>query len=147
MMSGVPGLRRLSAGLVVAVLPVAIFAAALTVPIPTAGNDPLEEVLEEVEDRLPGWEIVRANQSWENNYTVVAVCADREIGFQLVPARHMAHGDAFLVPDDRFSRSRLRVVTDDRRYLFWRAGNGTDNALVCDEGVAADRDHSGPVDQ
>jgi hypothetical protein len=140
MMSGVWDLRRLSAGLVVALLPVAVFAAALYVPIPTAGNQPLEEVLDEVEERLPGWRVVRANESWENNYTVVAVCADREVGFQVVPARRMGPGNAFIVPDDRYSRSRLRVVADDRRHLFWYAGSDGERVLVCDEGVAIERE-------
>jgi hypothetical protein len=138
MMSSMRGLRRLPAGLWVGGLLSAVFVAAALIPIPTSGNEPLEEVLEEVETRLPGWHVVRANESWENNFTVVAVCAQREVGFQVVPARRMAPGDAFIVPDDRFSRSRLRLVADDRRLLFWRAGTELDRPLVCEEGLAAD---------
>jgi hypothetical protein len=138
MMSIIRGLRRLPAGLLTGGLLAAVFAAAAVMPIPTAGNEPLEEVLEEVESRLPGWNVIRANESWENNYTVVAVCADREVGFQVIPARRMAPGDAFIVPDDRFSRSRLRIVADDHRHLFWRAGSGADHQLVCEDQLAAD---------
>jgi hypothetical protein len=113
------GLRRAAAGFFVAALLGAIFVTAAAVPIPTAGNAPLDAVLGEVEQRLPGWQIVRAGESWENNYVVVAVCDEREVGFQVVPARRMAPGDAFIVPDDRFSRSRLRLVADDARHALY----------------------------
>jgi hypothetical protein len=84
--------------------------------------------------------VVRAGETWENNYVVVAVCGDREIGFQVVPARGMLRGDAFIVPDDRFSRSRMRLVVDYPQYMFWRAGSTVERPLECQEEVAKERE-------
>jgi hypothetical protein len=96
-----------------------LFAVALLVPLPTAPNTARAQVVSRVEDRLPGWNIVRADASWEGAWTVVAACGEREVGFQLVPGHGLAPGDLWLQPEDRFSRTRLQAVSDLTGYLIW----------------------------
>lgn len=98
-----------------------LFAIALLAPLPTAPNAARAEIVDRVEDRLPGWSILRTNASWEGAWTVVAACGERQVAFQLVPGHGLAPGDAWLQPVDGYSRSRLRWVSDDRRYLIWYA--------------------------
>ena len=116
----------------------AIAAGALLAPIPAVGNAGESAVATQVEQRLPGWHLVRASESWESAFTVVAECAGRLVGFQYVPEHGLPPGDAWLQPDDQFSRSRLAEVTDSRRYLVWRQRPRTDDALSCREEVARD---------
>ncbi|HET7684923.1 MAG TPA: hypothetical protein VFM19_00755 [Candidatus Limnocylindria bacterium] len=112
--------RRLRRGPALGMLAlVAAFWLALVAPIPTTGNAELDRVRTEVEQRFPGWRITRATASWENAFTVVASCAGREIGFQVVPEHGLPVGDAWVQPDDEFSRQRLTEVSDHHKYLVW----------------------------
>lgn len=72
-----------------------------------------------VGDKLPGWEIVRTDSSWEGAWTVVAYCGENRLGFQLVPGHGLSPGDAWVQPGDMYSRSRLRTVSDNSDYLVW----------------------------
>lgn len=126
--------RRVAAALVLG----GVAAGALLAPIPTSGNSGETVLMSQVRQRLPGWHVVRASESWESAYTVVAECAGRLVGFQYVPEHGLPPGDAWLQPDDQFSRSRLAEVTDSRRYLVWRQRPRTDDALSCREEIARD---------
>lgn len=133
-----PTLSRLARHLAAALTLVAIAAGALLAPIPTSGNAGESAVMTQVEHRLPGWHLVRASESWESAFTVVAECGGRLVGFQYVPEHGLPPGDAWLQPDDPFSRSRLAEVTDSRRYLVWRQRPRTEDALSCREEIARD---------
>lgn len=125
-------------GAAVASLLGAVAAGAMFLPIPTAGNAVERDVVSQVAQRLPGWRVVRASESWEHAYTVVAACGGRVVGFQYVPEHGLPIGDAWIQPDDDFSRSRLAQVTDSRRYLVWRERPRTDDTLSCREEIARD---------
>lgn len=99
-----------------------VFALALFVPIPAAPNTARAEVLERVEDRLPGWDIIRTDSSWEGAWTVVAACGGSQLGFQLVPGHGLAPGDAWVKPEDTYTRDRLQHVSDHSKYLVWFDG-------------------------
>lgn len=99
-----------------------VFAAALLVPIPAAPNTARAEVMERVETRLPGWQIIRTDSSWEGAWTVVAACGGNRLGFQLVPGHGLAPGDAWVKPEDTYTRTRLRTVSDNSSYMVWYDG-------------------------
>lgn len=96
-----------------------LFAFALLAPIPALPNTARAEVMARVENKLPGWEIVRTDSSWEGAWTVVAACGETRLGFQLVPGHGLAPGDAWVRPEDSYSRTRLRTVSDNSDYLVW----------------------------
>ena len=96
-----------------------LFAFALLAPIPALPNTARAEVMARVEDKLPGWEIVRTDSSWEGAWTVVAACGESRLGFQLVPGHGLAPGDAWVRPEDSYSRTRLRTVSDNSDYMVW----------------------------
>ena len=77
-----------------------VLAFSLTVPIPTVPDDARAAVMHAVRTRLPGWRIERLDRSWEGAYTVVTLCAGREIGFQLVPGHGLPAEDAWIQPND-----------------------------------------------
>jgi hypothetical protein len=99
-----------------------VFALALFAPIPAGPNTARAEVMERLEHRLPGWDIVRTDSSWEGAWAVVAACGDSRLGFQLVPGHGLAPGDTWVKPEDMYSRSRLRSVSDHSTYLVWFDG-------------------------
>ncbi len=109
----------------------AAFGLALFAPIPTTGNAELDRVKTEVAERFPGWSITRATASWENAFTVVASCAGRQIGFQVVPEHGLPVGDAWVQPNDEFSRARLAEVSDHRTYLVWFQHPRRERQLSC----------------
>ena len=119
-----------------------LFALALLAPLPTVPSAARAEVMSRVEDRLPGWSIVRTDGSWEGAWTVVAACGARQVGFQLVPGHGLPPGDAWLQPEDGYSRSRLRSVSDHGRYLIWFAGEDA-RRLSCRSELA--RQGAGPI--
>lgn len=100
-----------------------LFAFALLAPIPALPDAARAQVTARVEDKLPGWEIVRTDSSWEGAWTVVAACGEARLGFQLVPGHGLAPGDAWVRPEDSYSRSRLRTVSDNSDYLVWYDGH------------------------
>jgi hypothetical protein len=99
-----------------------VFVAALFAPIPAGPNTARAEVLSRLETRLPGWDIVRTDSSWEGAWSVVAACGGNRLGFQLVPGHGLAPGDAWLRPEDTYSRRRLRAVSDHATYMVWFDG-------------------------
>ncbi|HET9878286.1 MAG TPA: hypothetical protein VFQ81_03130 [Candidatus Limnocylindria bacterium] len=121
------------------------FALALWAPIPTTGNAELARVRDEVTERFPGWRITRASASWENAFTVVASCAGREIGFQIVPEHGLPVGDAWVQPNDEFSRQRLAEVSDHHRYLVWFQHPLRERQLSCRAEMARSMRHTGPT--
>ncbi len=109
----------------------AIFAVALLAPLPVAPNAARADIVARVEQRLPGWEVVRTLSSWEGAWTVVAACGDSHVGFQLVPGHGLRPGDAWLHPEDEYTRTRLRFVSDDGTYLVWYRDEDRPRALAC----------------
>jgi hypothetical protein len=116
-----------------------VFGAALLVPIPAAPNTARAEVMERVETRLPGWEILRTDSSWEGAWTVVAACGSNRLGFQVVPGHGLAPGDAWIKPEDSYTRSRLPIVSDNSSYLVWYDGH-RGRSLPCRSELARPRD-------
>jgi hypothetical protein len=100
-----------------------VFASALLAPIPAGPNAARAEVVDRVESKLPGWSIVRTDSSWEGAWSVVAACGDDRLGFQVVPGHGLAPGDAWIQPEDGYSRARLRSVSDHTTYLVWFQGH------------------------
>ena len=109
---------RLPTPIALALLALA-FATALLAPLPVAPNEARAQVMASVEQRLPGWQIERAQSSWEGAWSVVATCGTLQLGFQLVPGHGLRPGDAWLHPEDRYSRERLGSISDSWRSLVW----------------------------
>ncbi|MEJ7801909.1 MAG: hypothetical protein WKH68_00825 [Candidatus Limnocylindria bacterium] len=116
-----------------------VFALSLSVPIPSPPDGGREAVLREVNERLPGWSVNRIERSWEGAYTVVTLCAGREVGFQFVPGHGLPAQNAWIQPNDAFSRDRLRGVSDHWRHLVWYDNPALMNTLSCDEEIAGGR--------
>jgi hypothetical protein len=119
-----------------------LFVMALNAPIPATGNEPMQRVLAEVSERLPGWEIVHATEAWEGGYTIVTRCAGRELAFQLFPGG-LPVGDHLVQVHDDFARSRLVGLSDnvafsDRAYIIWRAHPIRDRSFSCGRQLADD---------
>jgi len=113
-----------------------VFALSLSLPIPSLPDDDRQAVMYQVRERLPGWEVERIESSWEGAYTVVTMCAGREIGFQFVPVDGLPSQDAWLQPSDTYSRDRLRGVSDHWRHLVWYGDPALMNTLSCHEEIA-----------
>jgi hypothetical protein len=126
---------RVSAPAAMALL-LAVFGAALLAPMPVTPNEARADVLASVEDRLPGWSIVRTRSSWEGAWSVVAACGTLRLGFQWVPGHGLAPGDAWLHPEDRYARDRLASISDDRRFLVWFREPMRPRALSCRQELA-----------
>jgi hypothetical protein len=97
------------------------FATALFTPLPVAPNPARAQVVANVEQRLPGWNVERARSSWEGAWNVVATCGYMHLGFQLVPGHGLRPGSAWLHPEDQYSRDRLSSISDSWRTLIWFA--------------------------
>jgi hypothetical protein len=111
-------------------------AGGIWLPIPSAGNAALSDVVGQVRAHLPGWNIRRATASWEGAYTVVASCGSRQIGFQLVPEHGLPVGDAWIQPNDPYARSRLAPLSDNETYLVWFRNAEPKRSLSCREELA-----------
>lgn len=111
-------------------------ALSLTLPIPALPDGGRTAVLHEVRARLPGWAVERLERSWEGAYTVITVCAGREVGFQFVPGHGLPAGNAWIQPNDAFSRERLTHVSDHWRYLVWYADPAIMSSLSCADEIA-----------
>jgi hypothetical protein len=127
--------QRLRAGTSLLAL-AGVFALSLSIPIPAVPDDGRRAVMSEVKERLPGWSIERIERSWEGAFSVVTVCAGREVGFQLVPGHGLPPEDAWLQPTDAYSRDRLRDVSDHWRHLVWFEDPALMNTLSCHEELA-----------
>lgn len=109
---------------------------ALWAPIPHFGNQGAERVVAAVHGRLPGWTVERAIDTWEGGYAVVASCGGSQLGFQVIPGHGLPAQDAWLQPNDAFTRSRLEEVTDYPSYLIWRGSPFVERSLSCEEELA-----------
>src|SRR5687767_13243205 len=83
-----------------------ILALSLTVPIPSTPDEGEAAVARIVRKRLPGWTVERINRSWEGAFSVVTMCAGREMGFQYVPGHGLPPDNAWLQPNDPYARER-----------------------------------------
>lgn len=92
--------------------------------------------MRDVRQRLPGWSVERVERSWEGAYTVVTACVDREVGFQWVPGHGLPGRNAWIQPNDAFSRARLARVSDHRRHLVWYVTPRSPKALSCADEIA-----------
>ena len=116
-----------------------VLAVSLTAPIPATPDDGRETVTRIVRERLPGWIVERVEPSWEGAYSVVTMCAGREMGFQYVPGHGLRPGDAWLQPSDAYSRERLSDISDHWRYLVWYDDPAMIDTLSCREELAGER--------
>jgi len=116
----------------------ALFGVALLAPLPVMPDQARVAATQRVEERLPGWRIQRMLPSWEGAWTVVAICGDRHVGFQMVPGHGLGPGDAWLHPEDQYSHDRLARVSDDRTYLIWFRGETSAPSLSCRSDRAVD---------
>ncbi len=114
----------------------AVFALSLNVPIPSMPDPDRARVMDEVSERLPGWRVRQLHATWEGAYTVVTSCAGRQIGFQFVPGHGLPGRDAWLQPNDEYSRDRLRTLSDHWRHLVWYESPALTNTLTCSDEVA-----------
>jgi hypothetical protein len=121
-----------------------ILALSLTVPIPRLPDDGEAAVRGVIRERLPGWIVERVERSWEGGYSVVAVCAGRQIGFQYVPGHGLPANDAWLQPSDLYTRERLATISDDWRRLVWYDDPAIMDSLSCREEIAGGR--GAPID-
>lgn len=124
---------RFGAGLI-ALLP--LLALALWVPIPRVGDPGADRITQAAIERLPGWSIRRATDTWEGGYAVVASCGVRTLGFQVVPGHGLPLDDAWLQPNDSYADSRLRQTSDYPTFLIWRAHPMLSRTLSCHEELA-----------
>jgi hypothetical protein len=135
-----PSTRRARRGRVplpvaIALLP-ALFGLALLAPMPALPNEARAQVVASVEDRLPGWQIVRTRSSWEGAWTVVAACGASRLGFQWVPGHGLPPGGAWLHPADPYARNRLAATSDDYRFLVWLREARRPRVLSCSAELA-----------
>ena len=105
-------------------------------PIPKVGDPGIDRVVAQVHARLPGWDVVRATDTWEGGYAVVATCGTHEMGFQVVPGHGLPPDDAWLQPNDWSARIWLEQVSDYPTFLIWRARPVVDRTLSCDQHIA-----------
>jgi hypothetical protein len=124
---------RVGAGLIALVGAMTI---GLVIPIPSLPDVGRAAVIEEVNDRLPGWTIHRIQPSWEGAYTVVTRCAGLELDFQYVPGHGLPSNDAWLHPSDAYARQRLTELSDHWRHLIWRADHDRAERLSCADELA-----------
>jgi hypothetical protein len=110
-----------------------VLALSLTVPIPSLPDVGEASVRHVVRERLPGWTVERVSRSWEGAYTVVTVCAGRQLGFQYVPGHGLPERNAWLRPNDDFARQRLTSISDDWRDLVWYEKPAIVDTLSCQE--------------
>jgi hypothetical protein len=129
------GARRLAGG----ALLVAAFLGALVFPAPSGAehNRARAEVEAQVRERLPGWRITTLNESWESAWRVVARCGGEEIGFQYIPEHGLPLGDAWTLPSNETSRTRLRRIADHWKYLIWRQNPDERQSLSCQQAIAS----------
>ncbi|MGQ0609239.1 MAG: hypothetical protein ACT4OQ_12370 [Chloroflexota bacterium] len=113
-----------------------VFALSMTIPIPSLPDGDRQAVMHEVRERLPGWSVARLDPSWEGAYTVVTLCAGREMGFQYVPGHGLPARDAWLQPNDEYTRERLLGLSDHWRHLVWYEDPALFNTLSCHEEIA-----------
>lgn len=119
-----------------------VFALSLTVPIPSFPDDGRQVVMHEVRERLPGWSVERLDRSWEGAYTVVTRCAGSEMGFHFVPGHGLPARDAWLQPNDEYTRERLVGLSDHWRHLVWYDDRAHFNTLSCHEEIASNEQTS-----
>jgi hypothetical protein len=70
---------------------------------------------------------------------VVAAGGATRLGFQLVPGHGLSPGDAWVKPEDSYSRTRLRYVSDHQTYLVWFDGH-RGRSLPCRSELARPQD-------
>jgi hypothetical protein len=117
-----------------------VLALSLTVPIPSLPDHGEAAVARIVQNRLPGWSVERIKRSWEGAYSVVTTCAGRQVGFQYVPGHGLGPNNAWLQPNDLYSRERLASISDHWRYLVWYADPAIVDTLSCKEELAGGGD-------
>ena len=119
-----------------------VLALSLTVPIPSSPDDGEAAVARVVEDRLPGWTVEHIKRSWEGAYSVVTTCAGRQMGFQYVPGHGLGPNNAWLQPNDLYSRERLATISDHWRHLVWYDDPAIVATLSCQDEIAGGNETS-----
>jgi hypothetical protein len=127
-----PRLRRTAA--VLALGPV--LAIALWAPVPHFGNQGTARIVAAVQERLPGWSVLHAVDTWEGGYAVVASCGSSQLGFQMIPGHGLPLDDAWLQPNDTFTRTHLEELSDYPLYLIWRSEPMAGRTLSCRQELA-----------
>jgi hypothetical protein len=129
-------LRGLPAAAALLGAAMATFLGALTVPIPAVPDATADQMIDTIEQRLPGWDVERIGPSWEGAYTVVTACADETVSFQLIPGHGLPEAVAWVRPGDERSHRRLVRVSDHDRYLVWFEEHPAPPQLACIDDVA-----------
>ncbi len=113
-----------------------VLALALWAPIPHLGDEAAAKVAAATRERLPGWTVTNAVDTWEGGYAVVASCGSSRLGFQVIPGHGLPAHDLWLQPNDAFTASRLSDLSDYPSYLIWRASPLVSRSLSCREELA-----------
>jgi hypothetical protein len=113
-----------------------VLAVALWAPVPHFGNQGTARIVAAVQERLPGWSVLHAVDTWEGGYAVVASCGSSQLGFQVIPGHGLPLDDAWLQPNDTFTRMHLEELSDYPVYLIWRSTPMTGRTLTCRQELA-----------
>lgn len=113
-----------------------VLAIALWVPMPHFGDQGAARVEATVQERLPGWIVERPVDIWEGGYAVVASCGSSQLGFQVIPGHGLPLDDAWLQPNDTFTRGQLQDLSDYPAYLIWSSSSIAPRTLSCREELA-----------
>jgi len=114
----------------------AVLAIALWAPVPHFGDQGAAHVVAAVQERLPGWTVERPVDIWEGGYAVVASCGSSQLGFQVIPGHGLPLDDAWLQPNDTFTRRHLQELSDYPTYLIWTSSSIAPRTLSCREELA-----------
>ncbi|HLY35430.1 MAG TPA: hypothetical protein VKU35_01810 [Candidatus Limnocylindria bacterium] len=113
-----------------------VLAIALWAPVPHFGDRGAARVVAVVQERLPGWSVPRAVDIWEGGYAVVARCGSSRLGFQVIPGHGLPLDDAWLQPNDTFTRQQLQELSDYPAHLIWSSSSIAPRTLSCREELA-----------
>jgi hypothetical protein len=117
-----------------------VLAAGLALPLPRLGDAGLNRIVGLAQERLPGWSIVKATDTWEGGYALVASCGARQLGFQVIPGHGLPPDDAWLQPNNSYAQARLAEVSDYPTFLIWRARPVLSRTLSCHQELAREVD-------
>ena len=113
------------------------FTAAIVLPIPRESDEQREELMRQVAERFPGWNVINVAEAQERSWVVALRCADDVVGFRLLrdprPADGLPPTDYWIAPDNTTSHARLREVSEPiGDWLVWRARPAERRQMPCE---------------